>query len=294
MNNLISSSELHKWVPGEVLSASDNLGWNQVESRSYRYEAQDVNVPPMRDFMIVAYSQGATYMQRCFDGHWKRAECVPGDISLLTRSQPSHWHWTQDIDVSHVYLSETLMSNVASEVMEQTVDDVFLHDELKVQDPIISMAVNSIAAESKNHSAGSSLYVEAVATQLAVHLFRHYASATFRNPVDEGGLSPVIAGRIKEYIESRLHEQLDLTSLAAVTGYGNWSFSRRFRRTFNQSAHSYIIGRRVEKAKQFLAHSSKLISEIALDCGFSDQSHMTRVFQSRLGTTPAAFRRETI
>ena len=293
MNNLITPNELPNWVPGKMLCASDNLDWNRVGARSYHYQAQEVEVPAMRDFMIVVYRNGTTQMHRRFENEWTQTECVPGDISLLTRSQASEWCWTDDIDVNHVYLSESLMSGVASEVMDKMVNEVFLHDVLKMQDPLISNAVNIIATEARQHQPGSSLYVEAVATQLAVHLFRNYASATFRNKDDDSGLSPILANRITEYIDSRLHEKLDLSSLAHVTGLGQWSFTRRFRVTFKQSAHAYILERRIERAKHLLQHSTKLISDIALDCGFSDQSHMTRLFQTRFKTTPAVFRRNT-
>ena len=48
MSALITASELPKWVPGKVLSASDDLGWNGVGLRSYRYAPSDVEVPAMR------------------------------------------------------------------------------------------------------------------------------------------------------------------------------------------------------------------------------------------------------
>ena len=56
--------------------------------------------------MLVAYQVGVTPMQRRFDGRWSRTTCGPGAVSLLTRSQRSHWHWTEDVDVTHVYLSQ--------------------------------------------------------------------------------------------------------------------------------------------------------------------------------------------
>jgi AraC family transcriptional regulator len=102
MPSLITPRELPKWVPGKVLSASDALGWKDVEQRTYRYVGQDVWVPGLDHFTIVRYCAGGTRMERRFDGRWTRTHCAPGDLSLLTRSQGSHWHWTEDIDVSHV------------------------------------------------------------------------------------------------------------------------------------------------------------------------------------------------
>ena len=293
MSALIAPSELPQWVPGEILCASDNLGWNGVELRSYHYKGLDVAVPAMRDFVVISYRRGGTFMERRFEGAWTQTKCLPGDVSLLTRSQQSHWHWTEDIDVAHVYLSEKLVSNVANEVMDRSVADVRLHDVLKTEDPIVTAAVDTIAREAQQQSMGSALYVESVATQLAVHLLRHYASVTLREACGKGHLSPTQARRITEYIDTRLHEPLNLESLATVTGLGVWSFGRRFRQTFGCAPHAYVIGRRVERARRLLTQGIMPVKEIASACGFADQAHMTRVFQVRLHTTPAVLRRNT-
>jgi AraC family transcriptional regulator len=215
---------------------------------------------------------------------------APGDVSLLTKSQRSHWHWTDGIDVSHVYLSENLVSGVCAEVTDRCLADVRLHDVLKSHDPIVSAAVAAITSETRQQTLGGALYVEAVATQLAVHLLRKYAEVTFREPSVKGRLSPAQIRRLTEYIDSRLHEQLNLETLAQVSGMGVWTFTRHFRESFGLTAHAYIIERRIDRARRLLARGCLPIKEVASVCGFADQAHMTRVFQTHLHTTPAMLR----
>jgi AraC family transcriptional regulator len=290
MAAIIKPSEVPKYVPGAVTAASDELGWNGVWLRGYRYTALDVIVPPVRDFTIISYRRGATFMERRYEGAWTKTHCAPGDVSLLTRSQRSHWHWTDEIDVSHVYLTENLMSAVCAEVTDKCVADVQLHDVLKSHDPIVTAAVAAITREAEQQPLGSALYVEAVATQLVVHLLRNYASATFREPSGKGRLSPAQVRRLTGYIDSRLHEQLNLETLAAVVGMGVWTFTRHFRESFGRTPHAYVIERRIDRARRLLAQSGLPIKEVASACGFADQAHMTRVFQTHLRTTPAALR----
>ena len=213
-----------------------------------------------------------------------------GAVSLLTRSRRSHWHWTDEIDVRHVYLTDNLLSRVCAEVTDRCVADVGLHDVLKAHDPIVRTAVAAITREAQHQALGSALYVEAVATQLAVHLLRNYASMKFREPNGKGRLSPAQVRRVTDYIDSRLHERLNLESLAAVAGVGVWTFTRHFRESFGRTPHAYIIERRIARARRLLAQSGLPIKEVALACGFADQAHMTRVFQTHLHTTPAALR----
>jgi AraC family transcriptional regulator len=290
MTTIITPSEVPKYVPGTVTAASDDLGWNGVWLRGYRYGALDVIVPPVRDFTIVSYCRGATFMERRCEGAWTKAYCAPGDVSLLTRSQRSHWHWTEEIDVSHVYLSENFLSGICAEVTDRCIADVRLQDVLKSHDPIVTAAVAAVRREAQQQPLGSALYVEAVATQLAVHLLRKYASVTFREPSGKKGLSPTQVRRLTEYIDNRLHEQLSLETLAVVAGVGVWTFTRHFRASFGRTPHAYIIERRIDRARRLLAQSCLPIKEVALVCGFADQAHMTRVFQTHLRTTPALLR----
>jgi AraC family transcriptional regulator len=290
MATFIKPSEVPKYVPGTVTAASDDLGWNGVWLRGYRYTGLDVIVPPVRDFTIVSYCGGSTFMERRYEGAWTKTHCAPGDVSLLTRSQHSHWHWTEAIDVSHVYLSEKLLSGVCAEVTDRSVADVQLHDVLKSYDPVVTAAAAAITREARQQALGSALYVEAVATQLAVHLLRNYASVTFHEPSSKGRLSTMQIRRLTEYIDSKLHEQLSLETLASVVGMGTWTFTRHFRESFDSTPHAYVVARRIDRAKSLLAQSRLPIKEIAAACGFADQAHMTRIFQAHLQTTPATLR----
>jgi AraC family transcriptional regulator len=290
MATIITPREVPKFVPGAVTAASDDLGWNGVWLRGYRYSALDVIVPPVRDFTIVSYRRGATFMERQCEGAWTKTHCAPGDVSLLTKSQRSHWHWTEEIDVSHVYLSEHLVAGICTEVTDRCIADVRLQDVLKSHDPIVTAAVAAITREAQQQALGSTLYVEGVATQLVVHLLRNYASVTFHEPSRKGRLSPSQVRLLTEYIDSRLHEQLTLETLAAVTGVGVWTFTRHFRESFGRTPHAYIIEQRIDRARRLLAQSGMPIKEVASVCGFADQAHMTRVFQTHLRTTPAMLR----
>lgn len=290
MGRTISPQELPMWVPGEVLCESDNLGWKGVGQRTYRYHGLDVPIPPLDHFMIVRYSIGNTLMDRCFDEQWTRAHCGPEDVSLLTMSEPSHWHWTEKIDVSHVYLSTELMSRVASDVMERSTAEVRLHDVLRAQDRTLVTITDAITYEAQYRGLGGALYAEALGMQLAVHLLRNYASINFRNSNGSQGLSPGQMQRVREYIDAHLHEALSIQEMAEAVGLGAWTFARQFRAAAGCAPHAFVIDQRVKRAKGLLIGSDLAIKKIAAQCGFSDQSHMSRAIRKHLGVTPAQLR----
>lgn len=289
-SDLISVAELPIWVPGEILSASDDLGWKDVAQRSYRYHGQDVEIPPMASFLIVHYRRGETPMDRQFDGRWTRTVCDPGHFSLLSRSAESHWHWTQDIEVSHVYLTEELMCRVASDMLGKTVADVQLHDVLRGFDPIVGHIASEVTREAMHQAAGGALYAEALAVQLAVHLLRTYATCNFKTPAQPCRISARETKRLEDYVDSHLHCTITLEDMAHALGMGVWTLNRHLRRTLNSSAYAFVIERRIERAKQLLRAGDLSLKEVAAAAGFSDQSHMTRLFRAKLGITPGSLK----
>ena len=156
-------------------------------------------------------------MERRYEGAWTKTHCAPGDVSLLTRSRRSHWRWTEEIDVSHVYLTENLLSGVCADATDRCIADVGLHDVLKSHDPIVTAAVAAITREAQQQAMGSALYVEAVATQLAVHLLRNYASVTFREPGVQGVSDTWTLGGIPALPAYAGWEAIEILSPMAVT-----------------------------------------------------------------------------
>lgn len=104
-------------------------------------------------------------------------------------------------------------------------------------------------------------------------------------------LKPWQVTRVDRLIEERL-DIVRIHELAAAARLSRSHFSRSFHTTLGITPIGYLRRRRVERAQQLMLTTRLSLSQIALDCGMSDQSHMTRVFRAVLGTTPAAWRRQ--
>ena len=292
MSALIPWQQLLDWVPGEVLFDSDSLDWKQVAVRSYYYQPQDVHVPAMQDFMIVAYRAGITPMQRRFQTRWTKSTLGPGATSLLTRAQSSHWMWQAPVEVTHIYLAPRLVHEVASEVMDCVVTDVELADVLRAEDPMMTWVGEALAREARINGLGGPLYADSIARSLIVHLLRSYASVQ-RSAVEvDGGLTGAQKRTIEAWVEAKLPEPMRLEAMAAAVGLTPCVFARLFRMTFGKPPYAFVIERRIARARRLLSATRLPIKQIAIDCGFSDQPHMTRLFRRTLGITPAKYRRD--
>lgn len=291
MTTTVPPERLQEWVPGKLLLSADGRGWSQVGLRSYHYQGQDVLVPALSDYMLVAYRRGVTPMQRRFEGRWKNDTLGPGAVSLLTRAQQAEWAWTEPVVVTHLYLSPMLLSAVASEAMDCQIDQVELADVLRTDDPVLTHVVDAIAAEAGQEAMGGALYVESVARALCIHLLRRYASVTLPVRPEFHRLTPGEERRIRDYIEDHLASPLTLAGMAENLGMTTDLFARRFRATFGRPPYRYVMERRVARARILLAQGILPVKEIAGICGFSDQSHLTRIYVRETGVSPAAFRK---
>jgi len=77
--------------------------------------------------------------------------------------------------------------------------------------------------------------------------------------------------------------------LAAIAQLTPYHFCHSFKQFVGISPHQYVIQQRVERAKQLLVHGKMSLSEIALACGFTHQSHLNRHFKRLTVVTPKTF-----
>lgn len=137
---------------------------------------------------------------------------------------------------------------------------------------------------------GGRLAAEAMATLAVTEYLETLAgadSATRPHPM----LNRRTLDRTLDYIEAHAHEDIRLADLAAVACLSAHHFSRAFKASTGCSPSQYVLERRVERAKHLLIGTDEPIAKIALDCGFSSQSHMTTVFRKLINLTPAKCRK---
>jgi AraC-like DNA-binding protein len=109
-----------------------------------------------------------------------------------------------------------------------------------------------------------------------------------------GALAGWQIARVRAFIEENLHSKIVTKNLSAVAQRSPAHFSRSFKRTFGEPPHAYVIKRRLERACHLMITTSESLSEIALSVGFSDQSHLCRLFQRAFGQSPSTWRRKRI
>ncbi|MHC8319045.1 helix-turn-helix transcriptional regulator [Pseudomonas sp. LB3P31] len=104
----------------------------------------------------------------------------------------------------------------------------------------------------------------------------------------------ITASRLRlldEFIDAGLQGPLSVQTMAGLLGLSEGFFMRAFKQATGKSPHSYLIDRRLAKARAQLRDSTTGLAQIALSCGFNSQAHMATAFRQRLGVSPVQLRR---
>jgi AraC-like DNA-binding protein len=96
--------------------------------------------------------------------------------------------------------------------------------------------------------------------------------------------------RVLQVIGTRFRERMSVAELARQAGLSVRSLERNFMRLFHTTPLRYINRVRLHAARFALVHTSKNLAAIAGECGFYDQSHMTRQFSLSFRMSPSRYR----
>jgi AraC family transcriptional regulator len=128
------------------------------------------------------------------------------------------------------------------------------------------------------------------------------ASSLLRAEIDRPALSDHCADgkclhawqarRVREYIDAHIGDRILISDLSNIVQRSESHFVRAFKQSFGLTPHTYLVKCRVELASHLMRVSADSLSSIAVMCGFTDQSHLCRLFRQCMGQSPAAWRRE--
>ena len=138
-------------------------------------------------------------------------------------------------------------------------------------------------AEFSRQDTASAIAIEGLILEMLAEIARS-------GPQQEAIAAPQWLKRATEIVESRFLERLSLTTIASEVGVHYVHLSRQFHKYNRCTIGELIRRRRVQYACQLLAYSQTPLAEIALMCGFSDQSHLSFLFKRYMGLSPSRFR----
>ncbi|WP_053005869.1 AraC family transcriptional regulator [Kiloniella spongiae] len=235
------------------------------------------------------YLQGGKGTRR-HNGERSLGKGHPGAVCIMPAGVRSEWSIEAPFKFMHLYFDQAEFDHIALESYGIDPNLVELEDVAFQSDPVIEQLFRQVILPLDWQNPADRMSLSHAGQLLVQHLFRHYSNKNAEPTFVRGGLSPFVIKRVKDYIEEALDQGLVIEDLAAVAELSPFHFTRMFQLTMGVSPHQYVLLRRVERAKDLLGDTHNTLSAIALQCGFSSQSHLTTRFRRATGLTPSKFR----
>lgn len=273
--------------------ASDTYNWTSLYASAQQEIPYEGYFPAVRDQLLVLHRTGPAKVHR-LDQSVPVERVVPaGGIHIVPGGMSFGFRLLDSLKTLHVYIRREVLEEVASEMIEGDPSRLEILPLFIDEDAKLANLLNAIMLALDDADYPTSLYVDYLSRAVASQLVRNHSSAALRAHPKlnaPGRAGPVMTQAIA-YMRDNLEHSISLIDIAKAIKRSPSHFARQFRTELGMPPHSFLVNLRIEKAQNLLQHSKTSIAEIAFECGFSHQEHLTRFFQRRLGTTPAAYRR---
>jgi AraC family transcriptional regulator len=237
---------------------------------------------------VIAHMLSCSSGERWLDCKIKREQRKVGDFAICPEGVTHRCNWDAPIQFMILAIEPVLLKEISQDCMSRDRIELVLHF-VAEQDVLMHGILSTLTEEAKVNQPDDRLLIDSLKTALSIQLLRKYCTTKPQPFTYHGGLANTKLQQVTDYINDHLHQDLKLSDIAAILQISPYHFCRLFKRSTGISPHQYIIQCRVERAKQLLKRRQMNISEIALTCGFTHQSHLHRHFKRLTGVTPKAF-----
>lgn len=189
------------------------------------------------------------------------------------------------------YMPRYALDSVTSEGGAPRLGDLRDQPGVGIDDPVVRHLLSALLPAVAKPDQAHALFLDHVALALMVHVAQAHGGLDVMRRLPRGGLARWQELRAKEVMSSNLSEEISLNRLADECGLSVRHFARAFRQSTGVPPHRWLLKHRVDRAKELLSIRALRLADIALTCGFADQSHFTRVFTALVGASPNAWRR---
>ncbi|ODC03569.1 AraC family transcriptional regulator [Terasakiispira papahanaumokuakeensis] len=215
----------------------------------------------------------------------------PDRFCMMPQHSGNTWDIRGHLRFTHLYYTEAHMRSLAERIWDKSPSQIRLDEQIFAEDPQISSLYRHFFMAADWQDQTNTLMLSSTATLLVTHVLQRYSQLHWAPLKVTGGLAPHTLNRIKAYIDAHLEQPLHLSTLAAQAQLSEFHFARMFKHSTGLAPHQYVMQARLQKAESLILEGSERLTDIALSCGFSSISHLSRRFKSAKGYTPSQLRR---
>jgi AraC family transcriptional regulator len=191
----------------------------------------------------------------------------------------------------HFYIPRAALDVLADEASAPRIVELHYKPAVAFADPVLRGIAETLVPAFHSLDQVSRLSMDHLMLAVGHHVATRYGGMRLKERPYRGGLTPSQERRAKELLCDNLAGDVPLATIARACDLSVSQFRRAFRKSAGVPPHRWVMQRRIALAKAMLRDDLIPLSQVALECGFSDQSHFTRYFSALVGVSPGAWRR---
>lgn len=284
-------------ISQSVPHASFDADWSGLQALITEQGDIDAEVVTPLDFLflevcLAGYANGYNRIEDTLGS--EKAEYRPQALFFIPPGYSPEIALKGEAKNLQLMIERRVLDEVAASLMDGAGDRVRLRAFNSQFDPQLLQLGLQVADELRTPGAGGAMIADSLAQAIVVHLLRKAtadAGWITERRLNQTLTQTQIAQAI-DYMETHLDDSLGLADVANAVGASTYTLAKGFKTAVGEAPHQYLMNRRVEKARTLLEKTSAGLAEIAFDCGFSSQQHLTSVFSKRVGTSPGKYRKQ--
>ena len=274
-----------------TLHSSFPLGWDDISIEHIHLESGEYQLPPLSQHRICLILNNELHLEQARNGHTFVHEFRRGQAQVLPVGTTGFWRSRQAMQTLNIEFSPNFIQSIAEKITAADPTKLEMSDQFLVHDPQIEHISLALLSELIEGGHNGRLYSSSLATALATHMVKKYASTSSTILAQPHALSRRALKQVLDYIDTHLAHDLDLQTLAQIVNISTNHFAVLFKQVMGVAPYKYIVERRVQRARELILDNHLTIAQIASEVGFYDQSHLTRHMRRMLGVTPASLQR---
>jgi len=282
-------AEPHDHDPPSLIISSAPLGWSNMEVERHLF--RDGSGLESKDgddaHCIMVWDDPASGTMTCAGQDFILND-LRGAVVLIPAGTPFSARLSRPARATKIMIARTFVTKTGVEALG--VDGAMIKPAATDHDHDLRGVAYLLIEAATGHQPLDDAMLGFIVREIAIHLVCNYSTMKRPRPDAAGRLTSAKLAKILHYIATHLHKPIPVATLAREAGLSPAHFSRAFRRSTGRAPHAYVMGRRLAKSAHLLRNSALTIDQIAAQCGFHDQAHLTRLFRAAMKTTPRAYR----
>lgn len=286
---------MREGVPDERVFSRELKVFGDVEVGHHRFLPGETAFPPLPGHLVNLHLGAPTRVATRREGTIWEGIQPRGNVEVLSAGRGTEQAIGGVSEDASVLLGEGFFRRVAEQAGLDP-DHVEVVDCYETHDQNVERILLSLMPELETQGLGGELYVQSLATALAVHLLREHSSigksAGRRvDPEPQRRLPSRSLDLALDYIEANLAGGLSLAGISEVASVSPRQLLRLFKASTGVAPYQYVIRRRVQRARTLLSEGDLPLWHVARSCGFAHQQHLSTHFKRLVGVSPGRYRR---